>query len=45
MIERIEELGSEYDRLPLGDVSGLDQGDIEVEISRAKNSPNAAIPV
>ena len=44
MIERVEKLSSEYDHLPFGDMRGLDQGDIEVEISRTKNGPDTAIP-
>src|SRR5580658_3462492 len=45
MIERVEKLSSEYDRLPFRDVRGLDQGDVEVEISGTKNGPDPAVTV
>src|ERR1035441_862459 len=43
MIESVEELSPEYHRLPLRDVSGLHQGDIEVELARAKNNASTAV--
>src|SRR5581483_883763 len=43
MVKGIKKLGPQLDRLPLSNVSRLDQRDIPIELSRTKNDAGARI--